>query len=258
MFVAATLNTLPNVTATHEGHVIGDQPSPKLPLINLHNRRAWHDPEYATRTAAALRSKETLADAAGDASVFVDIAFNNAPFMEALSKQHPKSQFLAIFRRCEGFVRSATIVTGEDPQPAGWPDRNKPLTDREKFIGLGRLKPAKGSEDHACWNEWSAIQRNIWLWSRVNSHLLGFVNGGKARTKLLFEDLVTDPGLFWGMFLTSIGENTPVNLGRCVEMSTRKTNQRTAYQIGPVAEWSEAECALYDRLALPLEDLIYG
>jgi hypothetical protein len=98
MFVAKTLNTLPWVFATHEGHVVGDMPSPVLPLINFHNRKAWRDKDYAARTIAAMRSDEVLAKAAGNASVFVDIAFNNAPFMDALASQHPDATFLAIFR----------------------------------------------------------------------------------------------------------------------------------------------------------------
>lgn len=258
MFVAKTLNTLPRVLATHEGHVIDDVPSPVLPLINFHNRKAWHDQDYAARTIEAMRSKDVLSQAAGNASVVVDVAFNNAPFMEALAAQHPAATFLAIFRRCEGFVRSATLVTGEDTQPAGWPDRQKPLTDREKFIELGRLKPADGSEYGELWDDWSAIQRNIWLWSTVNSHLFRFINGAKGRCKLLFEDLVNDPAIFWTTMLASIGQNTPDNLDRCIALSTRKTNQRAAYQIGPFAEWSKAERALYETIALPLEDEIYG
>ena len=258
MFVAKTLNTLPRVFATHEGHVVDDTPSPVLPLINFHNRKAWHDQDYAARTIKAMRPDEVLAKAAGNASVFVDIAFNNAPFMDALAAQHPAATFLAIFRRCEGFVRSATIVTGEDTQPAGWPDRQKPLTDREKFIELGRLKPADGSEYGMLWDDWTAIQRNIWLWSTVNSNLFRFIQGAERRSTLLFEDLAADPARFWTKLLVSIGQQSADNLDRCVALSKRKTNQRAAYQIGPFAEWSKAERALYERIALPLEKRIYG
>ena len=258
MFVSKTLNGLADVRATHEGHLLGNPPEPVLPLINFQNRKAWHDPAFAVQTAAALRSVEHLSVAAGDASVFVDVAFNNAPFMAALSDLHPSAHCLAIFRRCGNFVRSATIVSGEDPQPAGWPDLNKPLTDREKFVELGRLKPAKGSEDHDLWAGWSAIQRNIWLWSTVNAHLVDFIGAGSNRTALRFEDLETDPPRFWDGLLTAIGANSSDNLRRCVNLSKKKTNQRTAYQIGPVSDWSDAERAFYEARALPLEEQIYG
>lgn len=258
MFVAKTLHRLPGIVATHEGHVISDESYPLLPLINFQNRKAWHDPAFAEATAAKLRSGEVLQQAAKGASALVDIAFNNAPFLDALAAQHPGAKFLAIFRRCEGFVRSATIVTGEDMQPAGWPDRDKPLTDREKFIELGRLKPAKGTEYDAFWGQWSAIERNIWLWSTVNAHLWRFIGEDATRGRLLFEDLAHAPEIFWEKLLGTIGQDTPANLARCVALSGRKTNQRSSYQVGPVAEWSRDARALYERLALPLEEKIYG
>jgi hypothetical protein len=258
MFVAKTLNSLPDIFATHEGHVITENKSPALPLLNFHNRKAWYEPDYAARTAAKMRSKDILLKAAGDTSVFVDIAFNNAPFMDALATQHPSANFLAIFRRCEGFVRSATITAGEDTQPAGWPDRNKPLTDREKFVELGRLKPLRTGAFGDSWDGWSAIQRNIWLWTTVNSNLFDFIQKIDAARGLYFEDLVNEPMTFWGMCLGAIGQNSPTNLERCVALSARKTNQRATYQVGPVATWSEAEYALYEKLALPLEEKIYG
>lgn len=258
MFVAKTLNALAGVTALHEGSVVADVPSAKLPLINFHNRKAWHDPEFAKDTAAELRSQSALSAAASDASWLVDIAFNNAPFMGPLARQYPQAHFFAIFRRCEGFVRSATIVDGEDMQPAGWPDRDKPLTDREKFISLGRLKPAKGSEAATAWGQWSAIQRNIWLWTTVNRHLHSFVRDGDRRTALFFEDLTERPAQFWSGMLRDLGILTQAHLEACVARSARKTNQRTAYQIGPRADWTREERDLYDKLALPLEEEIYG
>lgn len=258
MFVAKTLNRLPGVTATHEGHLIGDEVCAILPLVNFHNRKAWYDRDYASEIVRTMRSPEIFRAAAGDAPLFVDVAFNNAPLMEALMRSHPTAAFFAIFRRCESFVRSATIVTGEDTQPAGWPDRQKPLTDREKFIEIGRLKPAADSEFGAHWKNWSAIQRNIWLWSTVNFHLFELIRQTDKATHLIFEDLSDAPSAFWGKLLAILGQDTPENLAQCVAASTRKANQRAAYQIGPLEEWSKAEKALYEQLAVPLEEKIYA
>ncbi|MFD1196060.1 hypothetical protein ACFQ3C_15420 [Seohaeicola saemankumensis] len=257
MFIAKTLNTLPDILATHEGQLVEETKPAILPLVNYHNRKAWYDPGYATRIAEQMRSKAVLAKAAGDASTFVDIAFNNTPFMEAFANLHPEAKFLAIFRRCEGFVRSATIVTGEDMQPAGWPDRQKPLTDREKFIELGRLKPSEDSEFGKVWDEWTGIQRNIWLWSAVNKRLFHFIQDSNTRHKLLFEDLVDEPRKFWEALLGAIGGNSHENVESCAALSAHRTNHRAAYQIGAVADWSKAERRLYEKLALPLEEKIY-
>lgn len=257
MFLAKTLNAIPDVVALHEGHLIGDDPNPQLPLINFQNRRAWADPEFAAKTIEPLRSQDVLEKAAGDASHLVDIAFNNAPFFPALSNIHPDAKFIAIFRRCEAFVRSATIVTGEDMQPAGWPGRDKPLTDREKFISLGRLKPGAGSEFEAHWNDWTAIQRNIWLWFQVNTSLLEFVAANNNRHKLLYEDLASNSAKFWAQFLDILALGSTCNVEHCVKKSKVKSNQRASYQIGPLSEWTTQEQNLYDQLARPLEVRIY-
>lgn len=257
MFLATTLNSLSGVVGLHEGHVPGDPPTPRLPLINLQNRKAWYDSAFAARTVAEMRDFATLSMAAGDAEVLVDVAFYNAPLLVPLARQHPESTLFAIFRRCEEFVRSATIVSGEDRQPAGWPDRTKSLTDREKFVSLGRLKPKSESNDAEQWSRWSAIQRNIWLWHNVNSHLLRITDSHANCHALLYEDLVEDPKKFWTDFLRKLDLFSESNLGQCVRRSAKKLNQRPSYHIGPTDTWGEVELALYERLARPLERKLY-
>ena len=258
MFLATCLNRLAGAVGLHEGHLPGDRPQPRLPSINVHNRRAWRDPEYATRLVAEKRDAETLGAAAGRAGLFVDVAFYNAPLLTALAERHPDALSLAIFRRCEGFVRSATILSGEDRQPAGWPDRSKPLTDREKFISLGRLKPEPGHPDHESWSEWSAIQRNIWLWTTVNAHLHRFAGANANCHRLFFEDLAARPEAFWTGLLKRLGILSPSTLSACVESSGSKVNRRPSYQIGCAESWNAAERALYRERAHPLEREIYG
>jgi hypothetical protein len=257
MFLATTLNTLSSVVGLHEGHVPGNPPTPQLPLINLQNRKAWYDPAYAERTVAEARDFATLSKTAGDAKLLVDVAFYNAPLLVSLARQQPEANLFVIFRRCEEFVRSATIVIGEDRQPAGWPDRSKPLTDRERFISIGRLKPRLGSDDAEQWSMWSAIQRNIWLWHAVNSHLLQVSESLANCHTLLYEDLVEDPKTFWTDFLRELNIFSESNLAQCVERSASKMNQRPSYQVGSIDTWTQVERALYERLADPLERKLY-
>ena len=256
-FLAATLNSLPGVVGLHEGHLPGETPAPLLPLINVHNRSAWQEPGFAEQTVRDLRNAATLAKAAGAAGLVVDVAFYNAPLMAALAQRHPAAKLFVIFRRCEGFVQSATLLSGEDRQPAGWPDPSKPLTDRETFISMGRLKPARGSEDDEAWPGWSGIERNIWLWTRVNAHLLDFLKRSPNCQGLFYEHLVEDPEGFWTGFLRGLGLLTEDNLAQCLERSAAKLNSRPTYHVGPVGTWSEAERALYEQRARPLEERIY-
>lgn len=257
MFLATTLNSLPNVLGLHEGHEPGDSPTPRLPLINLQNREAWYDPAFAEKTVAKMRDAATLSKAAGQAEVLVDVAFYNAPILEPLAQLHPRAALFVIFRRCEAFVRSATIVSGEDRQPAGWPDRSKPLSDREQFISLGRLKPKPGSDEGAEWSGWSAIQRNIWLWHSVNSHLLTVSKSHANCHTLFYEDLAENPKKFWTGFLKGLDLDTASNLSHCEASSAKKINQRPSYQVGELKSWGNAELEQYERLALPLEKTLY-
>jgi hypothetical protein len=258
MLLATTLSHLPNVLALHEGHLPGDPPVARLPLVNLENRKAWHEPAFADQTVASKRDSATLCRAAGGAELLIDVAFYNSPLILPLMTQYPGGTFLVIFRRCESFVRSATITTGEDRQPAGWPDPSKPLTSREQFISLGRLKPPPGSADAEKWDRWSAVQRNIWLWHSVNSHLHKVVRSHPNCRQLMFEDLVEDPEKYWTQCLLACDRFTPDNLARCRSASRTKINQRPSYQIGSIASWNHQERSMYDRLARPLEEQIYG
>ena len=258
MFLATCLDRLEGVVALHEGHVPGDPPQPRLPLINVHNRKAWHDPEYAAWLVAEKRGVEILTAVAGDAGLFVDVAFYNAPLLTAIAERYADASLFAIFRRCEGFVRSATVLRGEDRQPVGWPDRSKPLTDREKFISLGRLKPEPGHPDHASWDDWSAIQRNIWLWTTVNTHLHRFSGANPNCHRLFFENLVARPEAFWTGFLRELGKLSPWTLSACVAFSASKVNRRQSYQIGGAENWNAAEQEFYEERARALEREIYG
>lgn len=257
MFLANTLDAVPGVLGLHEGHTPGEPPIPRLPLINLQNLKAWHESAYADQTVAESRDHATLSTAAAGAELLVDLAYYNAPLLVPIAKQHPDSVLFVIFRRCEGFVRSATIVSGEDLQPAGWPDRSKSLTDREKFVALGRLRPKPGGDDAEQWSNWSAIQRNTWLWHSINTHLLHVVESLENCHRLHYEHLVADPTKFWTGFLEPLGILSDSTLNSCVARSGKKLNHRSSYQVGPIDTWGEAELALYERLARPLEQRLY-
>ena len=258
MFLATCLNRLEGAVGLHEGHLPGHSPEPQLPLINIQNRKAWHDTATAARLVAERRGVETLKAVAGHAGLLVDVAFYNAPLLTAIAERYPDALLFAMFRRCEGFVRSATIVDGEDRYPAGWPDRSKVLTDRERFIALGRLKPAPGHRDHASWDDWSAIQRNIWLWTTVNGHLHRFSRANPNCHRLLFEDLVARPEEFWTGFLRELERLSPSTLTACVAFSKSKINRRQSYQIGRAESWNATEQDFYEERARPLEREIYG
>ena len=256
MFMASTLASLPRVIALHEGQKVGQSQEPVLPLINLQNRHAWYDEKYAFETAQKMRNTKILSEAAEGSDLLIDLAYYNSPIFSALKKIHPESIGLIVFRGCEDFVRSATIVDGEDKQPAGWPDNKKQLTAREQFIAMGRLKPEEHSEHGKLWQGWSAIQRNIWLWSTINSHLLKLSQTESGCTPVFFETLTEDPSAYWTEVLQALGVFSSSNIRFCVDQSRNKLNSRGKYQIGPLCTWTKSEISLFEKLAAPLEERI--
>jgi hypothetical protein len=256
-FMATALDCIESVRALHEGHDAKDDKTPIMPAINMEHRKAWHDPDFAHQLVTRKRSIESLTAAADGASVLVDVAYYNPPLLAGLAATHPNAHIVIIFRRCESFVRSATTLAGEDLMPVGWPPADKPLTDRERFIEFGRLKPARGYD--AQWCQWSAIQKNIWLWKTTNLHLHKFAQHGDKQVAVAFyEDLVDDSHLFWTEVLAGLGILTAKNLATCHAMSDQKVNRKHGgYQIESSGHWAPAELDFLSD-ALQLEEEIYA
>ncbi len=245
-FIAATLDALPGVAACHEGYRGSDKDSePLLPLINLENARAYARPESAAETVAVKRSPEIVdqALAKAGAETLIDIAYYNPMFADALLAAHPAARMVAIVRDCESFVRSATTLEGEDPLPVGWPAADKAMSRREQFIAMGRIKPAKNTPDHAEWDGWSAIRRNIWLWRETNLRLVEAAerHGGRALI-LPFSRLKADPEGFWASLSGRFG--LPDIQPEIQKGKEKFTNKKAfGYQIGTADAWTPEERA---------------
>jgi hypothetical protein len=243
-FLAAALDTIEGVTACHEGYAGADKAGePLLPLINLENNLAYQSPAQAVGIVASKRGPEVLEGAAARAgcSVLVDVAYYNPTIASSVLDLHPACRMIGLIRDCASFVRSATQMEGEDLLPVGWPNQAKPLTDREKFIGFGRIRPRRGSDDAARWKEWSAIERNIWLWRETNLLLLDARDRFPDRVRLIdFAMLKSGPTQFWADVVSHFG------LSHLPEISSKLTmgyinTKATGYQVGPAPEWSDRE-----------------
>ncbi len=245
-FLAAALDTIEGVIACHEGYGGADKEAePILPLINLENALAYQDPENARRVVAEKRSPTVIeaATRAAGAEILVDVAYYNPTIGAAILELHPSARMVGIIRDGESFVRSATQLEGEDMLPVGWPDPAKPLTDREKFIGFGRIRPARRSAEGAQWKDWSAIARNIWLWRETNLLLLAARDRFPDRVALIeFRDIKERSEAFWQGIATTL--NLPSIPMVSEILTTSFANRKsTGYQIGPATDWTGAERA---------------
>jgi hypothetical protein len=247
-FLAAALDRLDGVAATHEGYrgSVKDC-EPLLPLVNLENAAAYASEAVARQSVVKLRSSEIITTAIKNsgAANLIDVAYYNAMIGPEILAQHSEARMIGIIRGCENFVRSATAMEGEDPLPVGWPAPDKPLTDREKFIGMGRIRPGRKSLDKAAWATWGALRRNIWLWRETNLRLCAAKEQFGERVALLrFETFQTEPEVFWSFCAGFLG--LPDAARQQPTAPKKMINKKSSgYQIGAAESWSpEAQAAL--------------
>ncbi|MEM8686927.1 MAG: hypothetical protein AAGF81_06345 [Pseudomonadota bacterium] len=245
-FLASALNGFCGVAACHEGYLDGDKGQDALlPLINLENAQAFTSPGAAAQAVADKRSRQVIADAAqvAGAERLVDVAYYNSTLAHALLNAHPSARMLGVIRNCASFVRSATTITGEDPLPVGWADPDKPMSQREMFIEMGRIRPARQSAAKAEWKGWGAVRRNVWLWEETNLLLCAAKDAFPGRVSLVrFETFAREPAAFWAhtsAFFQLPEASAGVPAGRAEAVNKKPAG----YQIGPQESWAPADQA---------------
>ncbi len=245
-WLATVLNGVDGVTACHEGYTGSDKDAePLLPLINLENAQAYARASSGDETVADKRSPAALAaiPALAGVSHLIDVAYYNAILSSALLAGQPRARMLGIVRDPESFVRSSTTISGEDPLPVGWADPAKPLTDREKFIAMGRIRPRRGSPEKANWDSWSAIRRNIWLWRETNLAIANAQARHPDRVKIChFDTFRAEPDRFWATLAAHF--DLPIDGPPKRATDDKAVNRKpSGYQIGPAIDWTDQERA---------------
>jgi hypothetical protein len=260
-FIAKYLNSFEGIAGLHEGTV--DEKSigtGLLPEINIENRVAYSNHAKAFGVVAEKRSNADLnaaLEASGSRHI-IDVAYYNATLARALLETHASARMVGIIRDCGSFVRSSTTISGEDPLPVGWPSRSKDLTDRERFISIGRIRPGRGHADRKQWDNYTAIRRNIWLWRETNLCLIAAQDAYPDRVTLIgFEDIRRAPQKFWSALGRGLGLE---NLLLPPDPEQREgTNKKPfGYQVPPVEQWQhEEKAALYEASKIIEEKAIF-
>lgn len=259
-FIAACLDQVPGVAGCHEGHQRNDDGPDLLPMINLENFQAFRDPEAAVRIVGEKRNQDVIdqAKSASGCDVVVDAAYYNATIGAALLATNSDTRVLGIVRDCESFVRSATWLSGEDPMPVGWPAPTKPLTARERFIGMGRIRPTAGPELDL-WSEWEAIQRNVWLWRETNSRLCDMRDEHPDRVSILNFDALRGRAAEFvkdvvvELEVLSTPDYDDILTG-AVDGAQDRVNVRSGgYQIPASTDWSNNERDMLEHASAEIE-----
>jgi hypothetical protein len=252
MTIANALAAEPGVVCTHEGKVRrGEVPGERvLPFLTLENRIAYEWPGRAAGIFERLRSHLPAIAARTGATHFGDVAYNYAPFLEAIGMTFPQARLIVLVRSGVDFVRSATQGAGEDATPVGWAPRGKPLTAVERYVELGRLAPRQGDPLAARWESLDHLARNAWLWAETNRLIFDAVASRPAESTyvLRFEDFFGDPSAGYRAlreFLGLAGEPAPAALATF----ERPINRRNPKILGPPEYWSPIEREQFDEFA---------
>lgn len=262
-FIAECFNALPGIAACHEGHQGNDSGADLLPLINLENHRVFRNPETGADVVRTKRNSEQL-DHAGrsvGAEVVIDVAYYNAILGASILEAHPTSKMVGIIRDCESFVRSVTWLTGTDPMPVGWPQPDKALSARERFISMGRIRPTEGPAlEH--WPGWGAVERNIWLWQATNSRLCDARDRWPNRVTLLDFATASDgiiPLLQSILDALDLSHKPEVagQLEYAARFASARSNKRAGgYQIGGCQNWTAPQCEMLQAATTEIEERV--
>lgn len=255
MHLSNCLNAEEGCICVHEGKFRHREASGEqvLPFLTLENRIAYEEPE---RAQEIINAKRAVIDALDLRTVshFGDIAYNNSPFLVPLSLRFPGAKFIVIVRDGRTFVRSATVLEGEDETPVGWPPDDKQTTRLEDYISLGRLQPRRGSPLQAEWVEWGALEKNVWLWAETNSLILDALSQiDKARWRLVrFEDFVSNPLHEYMKIRDFLGFEGDLSEEAKGVVLSPVVNASRRYSIPAYEDWSAEQRAHFARHAGPI------
>jgi len=260
-YIANVLNQVDGVAACHEGYLGSDKTvDPILPLINVENHLCYKSPDIAKKVVLEKRNSQAISDALGATSsnVLIDVAYYNPTIMRALLEEYPTLCVLGIIRSCEDFVRSSVSLTGEDLLPVGWPDPDKDLTEREKFISLGRIKPLRSSAAKAAWKSWGSIERNIWLWRETNTLILKCKSDYSSRVSVLrFDQIKQDSDRFWAEVFGRFDLSASQDIEGYLHQATRYRNKKTAgYQIPDSSKWTDNQRRLLHEAVVTIDRML--
>ena len=258
-YIAAILNSFDGVAGCHEGYLDSDKSqNPTLELINLENNQAYKSEKLAFEVVEKKRSRYKFIELQKELNVsrIIDVAYYNCSICTPLLSLHEHSRMLGIIRDCESFVRSATTIFDEDPLPVGWPDPNKSLTPREKFISMGRIRPRSDSSEFGHWNEFGAIHRNIWLWKETNKLLCEAKVRFPSRVCMgRFESFQSDQHHFWNS-LIDFFDLPQTEIDRKNARSEKINKKPFGYQIGPASTWTTTELDYLHECQSYIDELV--
>lgn len=245
MLLANLLNSEPGVTCLHEGKFRhreepGEQVLEFLTLENLHAYHSRHAAEEIFR-----RKRERIEPT----GLLGDLAYNYAPFVRAIPNVYPEAKLIVMFRNGIEFVRSVVTDEDPDPTPVGW-KASRPTSRVERFIALGRLRPAPEDPLSAEWPTLSVVAKNAWLWAETNRLILDGADAWQPSQVLIvrFEDLIGDLDGAYGKVRTFLGITSDLTAVTRALMRA-PINRRSKKVLPEWRDWTDDQKTEFERFA---------
>jgi hypothetical protein len=251
MAIANALAAETGVTCVHEGkfrhgETAGEQ---VLPFLTLENRLAYEQPAEAAAIFARTRGDLAVVAARFGGTHFGDIAYNYAPFLDAIAHRYPEAKLLVFVRDGCEFVRSAARADGVDPAPVGWPPRDKPLSPVERYVALGRLAPRAHDPLAPRWESMDHVARNAWLWAETNKLIFDAVERRRPDSTFVirYETFFADTARHYAALREFLGVRA-LPAQRSTDMLRTPINRRADKALGPFQTWSRADRNVFREL----------
>ncbi len=246
------LNSEKDTVCLHEGkeRLIEAPGKQWLPFLTLQNFKAYADPREGPKILLQTRGNLAEVLACSGKSRLGDIAYNYAPFVGDLAAAFPDAKLLILVRDGRDFVRS--VVTNEipDPTPVGWLSADRTITNQEKFIALGRLRPLPDSPHFEAWESYSLIEKNAWLWSETYRLILDGVKAWPQEMVLIIksEELFQNSIACYARIRAFLGIDHPMS-SITEELLKTPINSRGDHVLPHWREWSAEMIDEFDRQA---------
>ena len=255
MSLSNWLNSEVDTVCLHEGkeRKLEEPGGQKLPFLTLQNFLAYKDPKQAEPLFRELR--QIMQQVANDCDVkwFGDIAYNYAPFVKVIPTVFPEAKLVVIVRDGRSFVRS--VITNEvpDPTPVGWLDPERPMSQTERFIALGRLRPVIGHDVYEHWSQFDLVQKNAWLWAETYRVIMDGLESWSPDQYLVarFEELFADVDKGYDKIRRFIGLDHPISDVTHGLLHTR-INHRETRILPHFDDWSNVQKDGFWEQATPM------
>lgn len=251
MLVVNLLNSERGVLCLHEGKLrcLEEAGKQVIPYLTLQNVAGYHNPASAEEILRKNRSDLLDLIEQRDLRLMGDIAYNYAPFVSVIPRLWPEAKLLVIFRDGREFVRSALTSEDPDPTPVGWLAR-RPSTRIERFVELGRLRPAPGTPLAAEWDHLSPVAKNAWLWSETNRVILEGIESWNSDNVMCtkFEDLTANLSDRYAVLRRFLGIRDPMQQ-KTQQLLRRRINSRAVKSLPPWPAWRRADRDDFARFA---------